>query len=434
MKLNEDSQQVSIATEIYTTQISETYQRFSHIVGESNWKKRVFDIKSEIKGNKFLHDHLYQENSIAVQLESLRTLISKYGGIPEGELNNRVNYPTVGFCSQILSVMDSSSREFNEKLLGRVRGAFKKPSDMRALRLELSAATHFSRRSHKIRWPELTQQGSVDLFIEDIGPQGFEVECKSISEDTGRKIPKRSVLDFYGLLWPQLLSLRSGLSTGISAVLTIPDRLPNDYKSRLELAKQFGIKICEGKDANFTDGTQIRVSKFELSKLPQLSFEYPVPREIRVAMDDVTSTTNRQTMLIRNETGGVLALAVQSAKDDSLMKCIFDTLSDSAARQFTGKRGGMFFTGLNGLSDSQLLSVANQDRDDSQSPTALRYAVSRFLDSGERDHIVGIGFISDSGLRPHDSNIVELGGTAYYFPKRESPHWSDDFSGLFSWS
>ena len=95
MKLNEDSQQVSIATEIYTTQISETYQRFARIIGESNWKKRVFDIKSEIKGNKFLHDHLYQENSIAMQFENLRTLIAKFGVIPQNEINNKLNYPVL---------------------------------------------------------------------------------------------------------------------------------------------------------------------------------------------------------------------------------------------------------------------------------------------------------------------------------------------------
>ena len=434
MKLNKDSQQVSIATEIYTNQISETYQRFARIIGESNWKKRVFDIKSEIKGNKFLRDHLYQENSIAMQFENLRTLIAKFGVIPQNEINNKLNYPALGFSSQILSIIDTSSREFNEKFIGRVQGAFRNPIDMRALRLELSAATHFSRRSCKIRWPELTQQGSVDLFIEDIGPQGFEVECKSISEDTGRKIPKRAVLEFYSLLWPQLLSLRNGLSIGISAVLTIPDRLPNDYRSRLELAKQFGVNICEGKNANLADGTQIRVSKFELSRLPQISLDNLAPREIRVALDDVTSTSNRQTMLFRNESGGALALTVQSAKDDSLIKSIFNTLSDSAARQFTGTLGGMFFTGFQGLSDSQLLSVASQDMDATQTPTALHYAVSKYLASDERDHIVGIGFMSDSGLRTHDSNVIELGGSAYYFPKRESPYWSEDFSGLFSWS
>jgi hypothetical protein len=280
----------------------------------------------------------------------------------------------------------------------------------------------------------LTQQGSVDLFIEDVGPQGLEVECKSISEDKGLKIHKREVLDFYGLLWPQLLSTRNGLNTGLSAVLTLPNRLPSDYKSRLDLAKQFGMHIFGGKNATLADGTQIRVSEFDLSRLPQIQFDKLAPHEIRVVLDDVTSTSNRPTMLISTKSGGALALTVQSAKDDALMKVLFDTLSDSAARQFTGTKGGMFFAGFQGLEGSQLLSLAGQDSDATQTPTALRFAVSKFLASKERDHIIGVGFMSNSGLNPQGSSVIELSGAAYYFPKRESPHWSEDFSGMFSWT
>lgn len=82
----------------------------------------------------------------------------------------------------------------------------------------------------------------------------------------------------------------------------------------------------------------------------------------------------------------------------------------------------------------QLLSVAQQDQDASQSPTALRIAVSRFLSGEGRDHVVGVGFLSESGLQPLGVGLVESGGTAYYFPKRESPKWSDDFGGLFTWN
>lgn len=434
MQLNDDSQQVSIATEIYTAQISETYQRFSQIIGESHWKRRIIETKSQIRSNHFLRDHLAQENTIALQFEYLRTLIAKFGVIPLNEINNQLNYPAIGFAAQVLSIIDTSTRDFNEKFLGRVRGAFKNPDDMRALRLELSAATHFARRNRKIRWPALTQGGSVDLLIEDVGPRGLEVECKSISEDKGRRIHKREVLDFYGLLWPHLLSTRKGLNTGLSAVLTLPSRLPTEHKSRLELAKQFGSHIFEGKNSILLDGTQIRVAEFDLSRLPQFPWDKTIPHEIRVALDDVTSTRNRQTMLIRNDLGGALALTVQSAKDDSLMKVVFDTLSDSAERQFTGTRGGMFFTGFQGLEGTQLLSVAGQDNDATQTPTALRIAVSKFLTSAARDHIVGVGFMSDSGLHSQSSRVIELSGAAYYFPKRDSPHWSEEFSGLFSWT
>jgi hypothetical protein len=69
-----------------------------------------------------------------------------------------------------------------------------------------------------------------------------------------------------------------------------------------------------------------------------------------------------------------------------------------------------------------------------QTPTALRIAVSRFLSGEGRDHVVGVGFLSESGLQLLEAGLVGLAGTAYYFPKRESPKWSEDFSGLFTWN
>lgn len=157
------------------------------------------------------------------------------------------------------------------------------------------------------------------------------------------------------------------------------------------------------------------------------------PRDVRFVIDDVTGTQNREAVVIGSRAGGALALAVQSAEDDTLMSSIFDTLSDSASRQFSCERGGMFFVGFQGIASEQLLSIAGQDQDSAQAPTALRLHVSKFLSSRNRHHIVGVGFLSESGVRPSVDGLVDSGGTAYYFPKRESPHWSEDFSGLFSW-
>ena len=157
------------------------------------------------------------------------------------------------------------------------------------------------------------------------------------------------------------------------------------------------------------------------------------PSEVRAAIDEVTETNNRQAMVIGTHAGGALALTVQSGSDDTFMKAVFDTLSDSAKRQLSGVRGGMFLVGFHGIDGEQLLSVAGQDQDAAQSPTALRMAVSRFLASAGRDQVVGVGFLSESALAPVQDGLVESGGTAYYFPKRESPLWSEDFSGLFQW-
>lgn len=434
MQINNQSVPVRIATELHSVQIPEIYQRFAMTVDDSIWRKRVAIVNQEIRGNRFLAEYLKQENGVSMQLERLRVLFEKYGGRPLDEMNGYENYPAMKFAAQVLSILDTSPRSFAEQFKRRVQGAFRNPNDMRALRLELSAATHFVKRGHKVSWPSLAKVGSIDLYVEDIGPLGLEIECKSISEDSGRKIGKREVLDFYGLLWPSLLSIRQGLRVGLFAVLTLPARLPKSYSERKDLAKHFARHILNGRSVTLRDGTQIRVGEFDLSRLPQISDAGIAPHEVRSAIDDVTNTQNREVMLIGTRAGGALALTVQSAADDSFMKTLFDTLSDSAGRQFTGIRGGMFFTGFQGLRGEQLLSIAGQDNDPGQPPTALRLAVSKFLSSNSREHIVGVGFVSESGLQPKADGIFESGGAAYYFPKRESPYWSEDYSGLFNWT
>lgn len=125
-------------------------------------------------------------------------------------------------------------------------------------------------------------------------------------------------------------------------------------------------------------------------------------------------------------------LVLQSAQDDSLLTYTFDTLSRSANRQLSGQRAGMFLVGLDGLEAESLLDLAQQDGAGDQPPTALRVRVSEFLASHGRDHVIGVGFISKGGLRPAAGGVTDSGGSAYVFPKRESPFWHDDFAGLFA--
>ena len=421
-----------LLTELTTTQIPLFYKQFAAAVGESHWRSRVVQLKQEIRGNRFLAQHLKHENALAYQFEHLRELTAKFGSIPSRETNNHAIYPAASFAAQVLSIMEVSSRQFAEQLKRRVHGAFKNPDDMRGLRLELSAATHFARRARKLAWPEMTGESTFDLLVKDVGPHGLAIECKAISEDKGRKIHKREVLDFYGLLWPHIQSTIKGLSTGLSAVLTVPGRLPTRYADRLDLARQWGSVIFGGQGASLPDGSTIRVAEFDANVLGDLPSTNK-PGEVRATIDEVSKTNNREAMIIGTHAGGALALTVQSQSDDKLMKAVFDTLSDSAKRQLSQDRPGMFLVGFQGIDGEQLLAIAGQDQDRAQSPTELRSAVRQFLASKDRDHVVGVGFLSESALMPEQESLVESGGTAYYFPNRESSHWSEDFNGLFQW-
>jgi len=421
-----------LVTDIHTHEIPNIYRRFSKIVGDIHWKKCVSQCKDAIKGNGFLREYMEQEYDIAYQLTHLGDLIDRYGTIPIGQFEQRRLYPAASFAAQTLSLMEAATRVEAEKLRRRIHGALKNPDDMRGLRLELGAATHFALRGKQISWPETTGEGPFDILVSDPHHASLEVECKSISDDKGRKIHKKDVLDFLNLLKPYLKPTTVGLMTGLSVVLTLPGRLPTTYQARLALAKALGQAVFSGNSCTLSDGSTVRINDFDVSRLGDVP-RHRHPEELRQAIDGVTGTDNRQAVVIGTSRGGALAIAIQSAQDDILLKAVFDTLSDAASRQLTKTRAGLLYTGFEGLDGEQLISIALQDQEPSQPPTGLRLAVNRFLSSTSRDHVVGVGFFSRTALRPVQDGLVESsGGTAYYFPKRESAFWSESFSGMFT--
>ena len=214
--------------------------------------------------------------------------------------------------------------------------------------------------------------------------------------------------------------------------MTVPDRLPISYKERVALAKELGRAVFAGSDCSLANGSSVRIADFDI--ISQLG-NVPTQgcQELRATIDGITGTDNRSAVIIGTHSGGALALVIQSQRDDNLLISVFNTLSDAAKNQLTRSRAGMLFVSFDGLASDQLFSIAEQDQDPAQRPTALRVAVSDFLSSPARDHVIGVGFVSRNAIQPVQHGLVESGGPAYYFPKRESLFWSEGFCGMFDW-
>lgn len=417
--------------ELHTGDIPSIFERFSDLVGAQHWKKRVDLLKADIKGNRLLREYLLQENEFAFGLQAATELTKKYGRLPVHHMDISALYPCMAFAAQILSIAESSVGTQRGQLVRRVHGALKNPDDLRGMRLELTAATHFLRRGLEVQWPEVTGGGTMDLLIPGLGPQGLEVECKSISDDKGRKIPRREALDFCALVAPKLDALGKGLKVGVVAVLTLDGRMPGNFMDRRKLADSVVRHVLSGASNCQLEGANLRIHEFDPALLGEVGEDgHPVISRNRV--DAITGTTNRQALIVGRRSGGAIVLVLQSAQDDSLLTYTFDTLSKSANRQLSGQRAGMFLVGLDGLEAESLMDLAQQDGAGDQPPTALRVRVSEFLASRAREHVVGVGFISKRALRPASGSVTDSGGTAYVFPKRESPLWHSDYSGLFS--
>ena len=420
-----------LTTEVHAADIPKIFAEFSNFIGDTHWQSRVRLCKDEMRGNSFLRDFLVAENDIAFQLDHLSGLAKKSGGrVPSVACSDHGIYPAASFAAQILSFVEGLSREHRRRFERRVHGAFKNPDDMRGLRLELAIATHFLRRGQTVSWPEITGGGTFDLLIDDAGHGGLEVECKSVSNDKGRKIHRREMIDFVHLLTPTLVPVIRRHGKGLFAVLTVPGRLPTLYKQRVQLAKDLTSSVSRFQDAVLSDGTAIRIGEFDSSGIDDALLRDQ--SRLRAFTEAVTGTSQREAVVIGDRSGGTLALVVQSALDDELLKATFDTLSRAARQQLSRNRAGLVVAAFAGLNVTQMLSIAQQDRDPEAPPTALRMHVSRFLSSSDRDHVIGAGFLSTGELHAAPHGSLDSGGSAYYFKNGKSRYWSPEFDGLFT--
>jgi hypothetical protein len=408
-----------------TAEVPGVYRRFATAIGAGHWQGAVARQEEAIRSNFFLGDYLRLEYAISYQLDRLRKLVAGFGTVPYATCCDPSIYPSLAFAAQVLRVLEISSAKQAKAFVKRVRTAFSSSKEMHGLRLELQAATHFARRGQRVVWHRVNNGGSFDLLIEDLGHSGLEVECKSISEDKGRRIHRRVALDFWGELWRDVADVVQNLRSGLAVVLTVPHRLPVDAGESGVLRREIVARILAGSGAATGGGAHVRIEAFDPTKIEAAKIK---GSELRKAIDAVTGTSNREVAMYGTPAGGMLAFVMQSALHDKVLDEVFATLEDSAAQQFTRKRGALFWVALQGIDADQLLSVHEQDSDPGAQPTALRLGVNDFLHRAP-DHIVGVVFSSRSDLIPAVDADTDSGGTTSFFVKEKSPFWHASFRG-----
>ncbi len=419
-----------LKTTIHTHEIPIIFEKFKNIVGEDHWLKRAKLINEDIKGKKYLEDYLVNQNSIIFSLYKYSALLKKHGAVQVQQIEDSDLYPALSFAAQTLSIIDHSSNLQKKLLIRRIHGAFKNPDDMRALQFEMLASTHFVKRDNSIVWPDMEGSGAFDILVKDIGDNGLEVECKSVSINKGRKIHRRDALEFHHLIRSELKAITKGLQIGLSVVLTVPNRLPGTHKEKKVLARRIRNQILSAQSKSFDDGVHIRVSEFIYSTIVAGLDSTKNPIINTEIVDQITATENRETMIIESHAGGGIIFVLQSSKDDAVLKYLFNTLKKSANDQVSKNRPALFLVSFHGIEDKALIDIAHQEKDPGQPPTALQIKVSNFLDSKERDHIVGVCFFG-SGSRTLHSDGHADSGSVYFFMNRKSHLWHEDFNGLF---
>lgn len=205
--------------------------------------------------------------------------------------------------------------------------------------------------------------------------------------------------------------------------------MPSNFTDRRRLLDQVAQAVIAGGDAVLEDGSEVRISDFDISKYPELG--PPLTPSLRADVDRITGTQNRQTMIIGRRSGGALVFVMQSRVEDALLDYTFETAARASRDQLSGSRAGVVAIRFEDISPAELVSTARQDGDPSKPVTALRMAASDFLNGSTRAHIAGVAILSQDALREEGPLHVSSGGDTYYFPNKDSQYWCPEFAGLF---
>lgn len=385
-------------------------------------------MEREIVRNPYLKSYLPEQNSVVMALATaVEATRANSGRLPINLTNDQTLMEGFAFAFQSLGMINAARNVSDKKaseLIHRIRNAMAHPGNIRTMQLEATVATHFLRRGQQVSFPELSHGSETfDVIVEDLGPQGLELECKVITHDKGRKIHRAESYEFFHLLQPVLTHEGISRQSGLAIVITTPGRMP-PLEAMSDLVQGIAVQVTNGTSGTLSDGTEIKLVEFQKELLGTLTSR---PSELmKSTIESVTGTKNREMCFYAPSNRSCVIVAIlQSAKPDSMLHEIFATLAESAGGQLTGKRPGAFIAGFQDISADSLLELASDERVTGL-PSALTQHVHMFLSRPEFPHVVGVGFFSDFSYGEFTDS-----GTAYYFPKRTSVMWDEAYSGIF---
>jgi hypothetical protein len=232
---------------------------------------------------------------------------------------------------------------FRAKLLGILRP----DQDVRQLEHEMRAVTHFRQKNFAVKFADLERLGNFDLLINKDAAE-FEIECKTISDDTGAQIKSDLMVNlsetFINTLKQHKAITQSGIyiltfkkptSKCVNLGKQVQSAILTDSKS-----EDFGLTFCER--------PQWSISKTSPDDIAQLRASIAADTEIAGADHYfVTLAADR-----------VIGLSLRAHKPSQLRDRAIQVLKD-AADQCTGNRPSCLWLHFLGVDESNFLQLAS---------------------------------------------------------------------------
>lgn len=287
--------------------------------------------------------------------------------------------------------------------------------DIRQIEHEFRAYIHLRQKFSNVSFADLEGEGKFDLRCVS-GNSEVEVECKTVSEDTGNPIKNEMVVN---LSQTFMNVLRKRLPVNESGIFSL--QFKNEPGGSKAILQEFKTAMS----ARYAGQVDCKDATIEF--LPRPAWTQAAESMPPGALQNLIRSDPDvgETHCFTKVAGGVLALALRTNKTNTLPQRVVRVLKD-AADQLSGTRCSLVWLHFVGFAEQELLTLAefSMNGDGGGLNALVADAISPNASSKDRSHVNRVRFTGEpAGLERHstttETSLVQttsLGGFAYDVP------------------
>ena len=300
---------------------------------------------------------------------------------------------------------------------GRLRDAVNGAYGARPFAYEISIATHLMHKGWDVEFMDYSGAARFDLLARQ-GTVEIEVECKSTSGDTGRKIHRQEVNRLADLLLPTTERL-ADIAGCHRILVTIPDRLGKSNEAISGIASVVAsVAQQEGSASN--ELAHVEYTFDDIATWPQ-PWRDP---EAKSFFEQRFGIPNANLLFHGRANFSVVAVMIRSAKADRVVEAIANAAKD-AADQCSGTRPALLALYLiDEISRPELQAMLT-------TPNGLHAVTHAVFRGRKRQHVNSIAFTVPQSIRPDGTGAKRLSGDVVVLNNPQPLFPGDEIRSVF---
>lgn len=402
------------------------YQRFMALTGASAWTKRLDKVRGII-GDPFKLAFHGDDYPLERAMLAVRLSLTRRHGLPSPETSEL--YQLYAFIANCMAVHERLSQPARDILVGRLHDALRSDTGFAPLAFEMMVVGSLARKGCLIGFSDFETPGGFD-FLVDSGGLTMEIECKSITEDIGRRVKRAAAHALFAAVRNPVHSALRSLPQGLIVRVMLTESLSRERGVQDRIAAAIVRAVLERSGQEEPGLASVEIISFAMEAspfgpAPRAEVEQSLVEEFVFAR---TGERNREVMAIYGARSPAVVLVLASSKKDRDIHDWLREARDAVSSQFSRQRPAVLCVHLWGITNEQLLDLADLE------VNGLSVGATRILDSAKRPHLASVVFFGRQTAHSLviDESTISQPGSAYIVHNPAHPARADGRSNLFA--